>query len=49
MMVVDWGGWKSPASGVVEAMPLSVKAFRVTKAWASGEAWQEVASERENA
>ena len=28
--------------GVYEAMPLSVEAFRVTKAWASGGSWQEV-------
>ena len=30
------------AQGVYEAMPLSVEAFRVTKAWASGGSWQEV-------
>eukprot|EP00434_Breviolum_minutum_P040828 symbB.v1.2.036298.t1/scaffold5092.1/size31036/3 len=38
-----WHLWEVQlCNGVVEAMPLSVKAFRVTKAWASGEAWQEV-------
>lgn len=38
-----WHLWEVQLGhGVYEAMPLSVEAFRVTKAWASGGSWQEV-------
>eukprot|EP00435_Cladocopium_sp_Y103_P009390 s5129_g2.t1 len=37
-----WHLWEVQLGhGVYEAMPLSVEAFRVTKAWASGGSWQE--------